>query len=329
MVLQPKDTVGFATSEEDARLQVQKLAENFNKHRRLELNAPRTKGVVQNLEKLQRVELGMTEQDLDHPEKSSWVKLSAHYDDFAGRTTRQATDVALNAVSAGPSTKLLDVATGPGYIAAEATRRGADAIGIDFSTEMIADARKRFPDLKFQLGDAENLDFSEASFDAVVCAFGLLHLPRSGKAIAEAYRVLRPGGHYSFTVWSNGPKVRLFDIIGQAVQKFADPSISMPPGPSQFMLSDPWVCSALMDAATFTDVSVSEIPSVFEAKSPQEVVEFMRKCTGRAANLYNRQTPARQLEIDKALTGAGAAAMAAGAGRIPCPALLVTGMKPL
>jgi hypothetical protein len=58
------------------------------------------------------------------------------------------------------------------------------------------------------------------------------------------------------------------------------------------------------------------------------VAEFMRKCTVRAANLCNRQTPARQLEIDKALTDAGAAAMVDGDGRIPCPALLVIGMKP-
>lgn len=50
-----KDAVGFATSEEDARLQVQKLAENYNKHLRLELKAPRAKDIVQNLEKLQRV----------------------------------------------------------------------------------------------------------------------------------------------------------------------------------------------------------------------------------------------------------------------------------
>jgi len=50
-----KDAVGFATSEEDARLQVQKLAENYNRHLRLELKAPRAKDVVQNLEKLQQV----------------------------------------------------------------------------------------------------------------------------------------------------------------------------------------------------------------------------------------------------------------------------------
>jgi SAM-dependent methyltransferase len=262
-------------------------------------------------------------------EKASWVKLSAHYDDFAGRTTRQATDVALEAVNAAAGTRLLDVATGPGYVAAEAVRRGADAIGIDFSSDMVADARKRFPELQIRIGDAERLDFRDDTFDAVVCAFGLLHLPRPGKAIAEAYRVLRPGGRYAFTVWSNNSKVRLFDIIAQVVQKYADPSIPTPPGPSQFMLSDPWVCKALMDAATFADVRVSEIPSDFEPTSPLEVVDFMRKCTVRAAHLYDRQTPERQLEIDDALTKAAASAMAEGGGKIPCPALLVTGVKPL
>ena len=65
-------------------------------------------------------------------EKIGWDKQAEQYDSLVGQMTRQAVDALLNAVNATKSrARLLDVASGPGYVAAEATRRGLDAVGAD------------------------------------------------------------------------------------------------------------------------------------------------------------------------------------------------------
>lgn len=261
-------------------------------------------------------------------EKEAWVKLPAHYDTMVGPMTRQAVNAILDALDIRSGTALLDVATGPGYVAAEALRRGADPLGIDFAPDMIAEARRMFPVLKVEQGDAENLGFPDDSFDAVSCAFGLLHFPRPGKAVAEAYRVLRPGRPFAFTVWVGPTANKFFRTIGEVILKHADPSVLPPKGPNQFMLSDPMVSVALMDASRFTDVRVSEIPCHFTMREPGDMLDFMKKCAVRGVFIYDRQVPEVKARIEQALKDEGAKAMAEDQGRVPCPILLVTGTKP-
>nr|WP_246530129.1 methyltransferase domain-containing protein [Paraburkholderia podalyriae] len=71
----------------------------------------------------------------------------------------------LDALAIRPGMRFLDVASGPGYLAAAATRRGGDSAGIDFSVAMVAQAKRVFPGPEFRVGDAENLPFSDESFE--------------------------------------------------------------------------------------------------------------------------------------------------------------------
>jgi len=260
-------------------------------------------------------------------EKTSWSKQAEHYDVFAGQMTRRAVNGLLDAVRVRAGTKLLDVATGPGYVAAEATRRGADAIGLDITENMLTEARRRFPGTSFEIGDAEKIRYADASFDAVVCAFGMLHFPRPGKALSEAYRVLRPGGRHAFSVWDGPAKAKILTLIGEVVRKHADPSLALPTGPNLFMLSDPWVATALMEAANFSDVKIEEVPSYFAAPSPETVFDFMRKSMVRSTYVYDRSSSDVQRRIEQGIKDAAAEALVAGEGKIACPSLLVSGSK--
>ena len=260
-------------------------------------------------------------------EKTTWNRQAEHYDAFAGQMTRHAVDRLLDAVQVSAQTKLLDVATGPGYVAAKATTRGADAIGVDITENMVAEARRRFPGTTFEIGDAETLGYADASFDAVVCAFGMLHFPRPGKAVAEAHRVLRSGGRFAFTVWDELARAKILTLIADVVGKHANPSVALPSGPNIFMLSDPWAATALMDAARFTEVSIDEIPSYFAAASSEIVFDFMRKSMVRATYIYDHSPPDVQNRIEQGIKDAAAEALAAGGGRIACPSLLVSGIK--
>jgi ubiquinone/menaquinone biosynthesis C-methylase UbiE len=77
----------------------------------------------------------------------------------------------------------------------------------DLNPPMLDVARKKFrPDepVEFQHADAMALPFADASFDAVVCQFGVMFFPEKEKSYREAYRVLTPGGRYVFSVWEGG-----------------------------------------------------------------------------------------------------------------------------
>jgi hypothetical protein len=155
----------------------------------------------------------------------------------------------------------------------------------------------------------------------------MLHFPRPGMALCEAHRVLRPGGRHAFTVWVAPPRNKFFGTIGDVVLKHADPGIRFPTAPSQYMLSNPMVSAAMMDAAGFTDVAVEEVPCHFTSSSAGDVLSFMRKCAPRAVFIYDRQSPETQARIEQDLLNAGAEAMAEEGGRIPCPIVLATGTK--
>lgn len=99
------------------------------------------------------------------------------------------------AVVTRPFLKVLDVAAGTGASSIEFVRAGAKVVALDFSEGMIAEGRRRHPEIDFQQGDAMNLDFPDNTFDCVTISFGLRNVTDPDKALREFYRVLKPGGH--------------------------------------------------------------------------------------------------------------------------------------
>ena len=81
---------------------------------------------------------------------------------------------------------------------------------------MLAYARAHAPGIEFVHGDATALPFDDESFDAVVAAFVLLHLGTPEHAVAEAARVLRPGGRAAFSVWDVPARGRWIGVFFEA-----------------------------------------------------------------------------------------------------------------
>ena len=132
------------------------------------------------------------------------------------------------------------------------------AIGIDLSPTMIDEARRRFPAAEFAIGDAEQLNFEDGSFDAVICPFGLLHLQNPDKAISEALRVLKHGGYYAWTVWCAPDKAEFLGIAVRATTAFADMNVALPPAPPLFQFADRAVATAALERAGFSAVEAEE-----------------------------------------------------------------------
>ncbi len=170
---------------------------------------------------------------------------------------------------------MLDVASGPGLVAAAAAERGVRVTGVDFASAMVDQARRRYPEIAFREGDAESLAFADGGFDAVVMSFGMLHLARPDAAIAEAHRVLRPGGRYAFTVWAAPEKAVGFGMALRAIEKFGKAQVTLPDGPPFFRFSDPAGTRATLEQAGFTDVELKELPLVWRLTSAGAAFEAL------------------------------------------------------
>ena len=131
-------------------------------------------------------------------ERQGWEQLAQTYHAYYADLTTQSSGALLDALEVGPGTRFLDVASGPGYIAAAAAARGADAVGVDFAAAMVEQATRLNPGLTFKVGSAQDLPFPDESFDAVGVNFGMFHFSHPEKALAEAFRVLHSGGRIAW-----------------------------------------------------------------------------------------------------------------------------------
>src|SRR4026208_1093991 len=106
-------------------------------------------------------------------EAAGWEEKAAEYEGAFGSLTGQAIEPLLDAASVGAGTRGLDVATGPGRGAGDASRRGAMAVGVDIAQAMVELARELHPGLDFRQADAQALPFQDARLHAVVGNFAL------------------------------------------------------------------------------------------------------------------------------------------------------------
>jgi ubiquinone/menaquinone biosynthesis C-methylase UbiE len=143
---------------------------------------------------------------------SSYDGVATSFDRFTRKFTPPIAGKLATLANLQPGMAVLDVGTGTGVVALEAGARVAPrgrVIGVDLSEGMLAVARESASrsdgHIEFRRMDAENLAFSDSSFDSVVSLFALLHFPAPLRALMEMYRVLRPGGSLALAVGSRPP----------------------------------------------------------------------------------------------------------------------------
>jgi ubiquinone/menaquinone biosynthesis C-methylase UbiE len=128
----------------------------------------------------------------------------------------------VEAVGVTPGQRVLDVATGRGAVlfpAAERVGSTGQVIGIDLAEMMLQtasqEAARRGLTVQLRVMDAEQLDFPDASFDRVLCGFGIMFFPHLDQALAEFHRVLTPGGQLAISTWRVTPSHDLGDVLVQ------------------------------------------------------------------------------------------------------------------
>ena len=126
--------------------------------------------------------------------------------------------------------RVLDVATGSGNAAIAAARFGCHVTGTDYVESLLDRARERAAaerlPIDFELGDAEQIEYADGSFDAVVSVFGSMFAPDHRRTAAEMLRVVRPGGLLALASWT--PDGFLGDLF-RTVAEFAPPPAGVVP----------------------------------------------------------------------------------------------------
>ena len=121
-----------------------------------------------------------------------------------------------------PGQKILDVACGNGNLSFPAARAGGIVTGVDIAPNLILQAKERMENeglkITFEEGDAEQLPYSDKSFDLVVSMFDAIFAPRPELVASELLRVIAPGGTIAMANWTKESFIgKMFKTIGRFV----------------------------------------------------------------------------------------------------------------
>src|SRR5690349_15823355 len=118
-----------------------------------------------------------------------------------------------------PNGLIADVGCGTGATSRMFADHGLDVVGIDLSPNMIAEARRLNPGLRFEVGSMTNLAFDDGFFDGICAWYSVIHVPDDTlpQVFSEFFRVLRPGG-VALTAFQVGDQPRSFtEMFGAQV----------------------------------------------------------------------------------------------------------------
>lgn len=261
-------------------------------------------------------------------ERVGWGQSIAGYEDTLAQVTRQSVDATLDAARVAAGLRVLDVCTGPGMIAGAALQRGAEAVGLDFADAVVAAARRNVPEAAFHTGDAQALPFDDDSFDAVVCGYGVMHVPEPEIALREMRRVARPGGRIAISVWDSAHPDNGFGLIYRAVGAHGRLDVPLPHGPDFFQFGSEDKMRAALGETGFSDIDATTVDLTWRIGSADDILHAMRVGAVRARALLEAQE-ASAIDQIRTFLADTIAGMANGAGGydVPLPAVIGSGAK--
>ena len=162
----------------------------------------------------------------------------------------------------------------------------------------------------------------------MIMNFGLLHLARPDTAIAEARRVLRPGGRYAFTIWAAPDQAVGFGLVLKAVEAFGRLDVGLPEGPPFFRFSDADECRHVLEEAGFNQIGVRTLPLTWTLPSPDGVFDAVTRGGVRTAAVLRAQTPQALDEIRAAVRRSVERYARGDAFEVPMPAVIASATKP-
>jgi SAM-dependent methyltransferase len=224
-----------------------------------------------------------------------------------------------------PPSRVLDLCCGQGNVTEALCKAGHTVVGVDFSPAMLARAKLRTPEAKFVEANAQALPFDEKTFDAVVCNFGISHIPDQQRALCEVARVLKPAGRLAMTSWCGPASSVAFQIFYSSVQRNGDPSVEMPEGPNFHFFDDKAASAALLSNANMMLTGHEQIDCYWDLDRPDMLADIFERGAPRGGTLMRRQPEDARRAIRNAVADQVKERCArAESFRVPVPATIVT-----
>lgn len=262
-------------------------------------------------------------------QRYGWDRAAPHYDGYWAEQLRPAQDRLLELAALRPGERVLEVACGTGLV----TFRAADAVGpegelvaTDISDEMVSRierqaAQRGLDHVTAERRDAEALGFADESFDAVLCALGLMYAPDPDASLSQMLGVLDDGGRAVVAVWgarSNCGWAEIFPIMDRRVETEVCPLF--------FQLGTGKSLEQAMQRAGFEEVETDRFSTTLEYDSAEDAVgaAFLG---GPVAMAYSRFDEATRDEVHAEYLESIAGFEANGRYRIPGEFVVAKGQK--
>lgn len=226
-------------------------------------------------------------------QKATWE--DGNYVSFAKFMEAGAIEI-LNGWQIAKGLTLLDVGCGSGQTAIPAAKNGSKVTGIDVAENLIRHARQRATEagleVRFDVGDAEDLPYASNSFDVVISLIGAMFAPRPEVVASEFARVLKSGGKLFMANWTQASMPgRMFKCISE----FVPP----PPGLVSPVL---WGDEATVKqrlSNDFTDIQLTRkiYPQWHYSFDAAELVNLFRTLFGPVKKAFDTIDPQQQMEF--------------------------------
>lgn len=197
--------------------------------------------------------------------------------------------------------RVLDIATGIGEPAITAARYVGErghVVATDQAHQMLLIAKERadklsIKNIDFKEMDAENLNFMDNSFDAVICRWGLMFLPDLSTALKKTNKILVPGRIFAASVWESSPMISIAMETAQKMFKLPPP----PKGtPSIFGLANGIIEDRLKEAG-FYDIKSNRVTVTFKFSSIEDFNQYEKDIAAPIIALLENQPEERQIEF--------------------------------
>jgi ubiquinone/menaquinone biosynthesis C-methylase UbiE len=198
---------------------------------------------------------------------------------------------------------ILEIACGTGRVTRHLLNKlPADGklIATDLNTDMIAVAKTIVTGekIEWKVADAQELPFSDDSFDHIICQFGIMFFPDKPKAMAEAYRVLQPGGKYIFNVWDSlefNPRSAIIKTIMEELMGDAAPDF-LKKGPYSWY--DKEEIANLLKLTGFKDIQLEVVYKTAYYETAEDLINGFVKGSPLSAYLAEQANDLRNQIIN-------------------------------